>query len=418
MAILNVQKVTKQFGRNSGLISLTNILFSKNIVYKNINIKALDCIDFDLSPGESFGVIGRNGSGKSTLLQIISGTLKSTEGNVTINGRLSALLELGSGFNPEFTGIENVYLSGAILGIDHNNMTLKLPEIEAFAEIGNYINQPVRTYSTGMLMRLAFAVAVAVEPDLLIIDEALSVGDILFQQKCNAKLRQLKAKGIALLVVTHDTSFVVNMCERALWLNKGKPAFLGQASECVQRYLTAMAAEAGNIVVQRDESHADYKINKPAVSAIDITKVTVLGDNEIYISNVWLLNSAKQDSSNFYVGEWCSLYLEVNSLHDLYFVSAGCEIRDRHGQVIFATGLHVINKLIPHIKFNEARVVKINIQLNLAPGQYTLDVGCGAGKGGDNKGSRIMAASIISIIARPNDEVVHGIVRLPSEIEV
>ena len=184
-------------------------------------VRAVQDVSFTVQRGEAFGIIGRNGAGKSTLLQILAGTLQPTAGRFRVAGRVSALLELGSGFNPEFTGRENIYLAGSILGIPREEMDRKLGEIEAFAEIGSFIEQPVKTYSTGMLMRVAFSVAVAVEPEVLIIDEALSVGDILFQQKCNRRMRELMARGVTLLVVTHDTSFVLNMCRRAIWLRPG-----------------------------------------------------------------------------------------------------------------------------------------------------------------------------------------------------
>ncbi|MGH7956142.1 MAG: ABC transporter ATP-binding protein, partial [Opitutaceae bacterium] len=180
------------------------------------SVPALSDVSFVVPRGAAFGVIGRNGAGKSTLLQIIAGTLRPSSGERHVNGRVTALLELGSGFNPEFTGRENIYLAGSILGISRAEMMGKFEEIVRFADIGSFIEQPVKTYSTGMMMRVAFSVAISVEPDVLIIDEALSVGDILFQQKCSRRLHELVAKGVTLLVVTHDLSFVLNMCQRGL----------------------------------------------------------------------------------------------------------------------------------------------------------------------------------------------------------
>ena len=418
MFILKTEHVGKIYGLGPDKFGLINILFNKTKLHKRDNVVALDNINFELNRGEAFGIIGRNGSGKSTLLQIIAGTLKPTSGTITVNGRVSALLELGSGFNPEFTGIENIYLSVSILVISREQMQGKLSEVETFADIGDFINQPVRTYSSGMLMRVAFAVAVAVEPDLLIIDEALSVGDILFQQKCNVRLKQLLSKGVSLLVVTHDTSFVLNMCQRALWLNKGEPLFLGSASECVQRYLSAMANEAGNADVHYHEDIEISKLIEPESVPLDLTYCKVLGDDDIYISKAWILNSAHKSSNTYQVGQWCMIYLKVNAKIDLELVSAGCELRDRHGQVIFATGLRVIGKLIPNLNSKESRLVKISFQLNIAPGQYTLDIGCGAGEGQYNKGSRVIYASIIDVISKPDDDIVHGLVKLPYQIEV
>ncbi len=216
-------------------------------------VAALQDVSFRVSPGEAFGVIGRNGAGKSTLLQILAGTLRPTSGRCEVRGRVTALLELGSGFNPEFTGRENIFLAGAILGLSREEMSARFESIIQFADIGAFIEQPVKTYSTGMMMRVAFAVAISVEPDVLIIDEALSVGDILFQQKCSRRMHELIAKGVTLLVVTHDLSFVLNLCQRALWLDQGRMRYLGDAGACVREYVTAMAALSGNAPAPTDD---------------------------------------------------------------------------------------------------------------------------------------------------------------------
>jgi lipopolysaccharide transport system ATP-binding protein len=197
---------------------------------------ALKDISFAVKKGESIGIIGRNGSGKSTLLQIISGTLQPTAGTVQVNGRVAALLELGSGFNPEFTGRENVMLNGAILGFSGAQMEAKFAEIEAFADIGDFINQPVKIYSSGMMLRLAFAVQTAVEPDVLIIDEALSVGDAPFQAKCFARIRHLQSTGCSILIVSHDPGTVQTFCQQAVWLALGIARSQGAAQEVCGAY--------------------------------------------------------------------------------------------------------------------------------------------------------------------------------------
>jgi lipopolysaccharide transport system ATP-binding protein len=197
---------------------------------------ALDDVSFEVRRGECWGVVGRNGSGKSTLLQIIAGTLQPSSGSVQVHGRVAALLELGSGFNPEFTGRENVYLNGAVLGLTREEMARKFPEIAAFADIGDFLEQPVKTYSSGMLMRLAFAVQTAVDPDVLIIDEALSVGDAPFQAKCFARLRRLLDGGCTILFVSHDVATVRTFCQQALWLQQGRPASQGAAPVVCDAY--------------------------------------------------------------------------------------------------------------------------------------------------------------------------------------
>ena len=182
---------------------------------------ALNDISFDVEKGETVGIIGTNGSGKSTLLKIITGVLKPTSGKVSVSGRISALLELGAGFNQEYTGMENIYLNGRMMGYTRKEMEARMPGIVEFADIGEFIQQPVKTYSSGMFARLAFAVAINVEPDILIVDEALSVGDLFFQNKCFRKFEELRNNGITILFVSHDISSVRQMCSRVLWIEKG-----------------------------------------------------------------------------------------------------------------------------------------------------------------------------------------------------
>lgn len=197
---------------------------------------ALKDISFDVKKGETIGIVGRNGSGKSTLLQIICGTLNPTAGSVLTDGRIAALLELGSGFNPEFTGRENVYLNGAVLGLSKEEIDAKYDKILAFADIGQFIDQPVKTYSSGMVVRLAFAVAINVDPQILVVDEALSVGDELFQRKCFSRIEEIRAAGATILFVSHSGGTVVELCDRALLLDSGERLALGGPKQIVGRY--------------------------------------------------------------------------------------------------------------------------------------------------------------------------------------
>ena len=202
---------------------------------------ALRDVSFDIQRGETFCVVGENGSGKSTLLQICAGILAPTSGTAIANGRVAALLELGSGFNPEFSGKDNVYLNGAILGLSHKDMDRRFPDIEAFAEIGDFIHQPVKTYSSGMAVRLAFAVAIHVDPEILLVDEALAVGDIYFRQRCMRKVNELRQRGVTILFVSHATGDVKALGDRAMWLEKGVVKALGRTDLVVSQYLAAMS---------------------------------------------------------------------------------------------------------------------------------------------------------------------------------
>lgn len=212
---------------------------------------ALEDISFDIFRGETFCIIGENGSGKSTLLQILAGILQPTTGTVKVTGRVAALLELGSGFNPEFTGRDNVYLNGAILGFSRAEMERKFHAIEHFAEIGPFIDQPVKTYSSGMVVRLAFAVAIHVDPEILLVDEALAVGDICFRQRCMRKVHELRNQGATILFVSHSLGDVKAIGDRAMWLNAGRICELGDTDKVVSKYLAAMSA--------KDSAYLEFK---------------------------------------------------------------------------------------------------------------------------------------------------------------
>ncbi len=219
---------------------------------------ALRDLSFEVRRGETFCIIGENGSGKSTLLQLVAGILQPTEGEIKVNGRVSALLELGSGFNPEFTGRDNIFLNGAILGFTTRQIEQKYREIEEFAEIGDFINQPVKTYSSGMIVRLAFAVAIHVDPEILLVDEALAVGDIYFRQRCMRKVHELRSRGITILFVSHSMGDVKAVGDRALWLDGGRIRELGLADAVVAKYLAAM--------VEKDSAYLQLK-KRPARDA-------------------------------------------------------------------------------------------------------------------------------------------------------
>jgi lipopolysaccharide transport system ATP-binding protein len=219
---------------------------------------ALHDVSFEIRRGETFCVIGENGSGKSTLLQLVAGILQPSSGEVAVNGRVSALLELGAGFNPEFTGRDNVYLNGAILGLSTREVDARYREIAEFAEIGDFIKRPVKTYSSGMVVRLAFAVAINVDPEILLVDEALAVGDIYFRQRCMRKVHELRAKGVTILFVSHAMADVKALGDSALWLDRGRVVELGQTDRVVSKYLAAM--------VEKDSAYLAHQA-RPGKSA-------------------------------------------------------------------------------------------------------------------------------------------------------
>jgi ABC-type polysaccharide/polyol phosphate transport system ATPase subunit len=224
-------------------------LFRKQVSGSYETFTALNEVSFIVKKGETVGIVGKNGSGKSTLLQIIAGTVTPTHGDVEINGKVVALLELGSGFNPEFTGRENVYLNASMFGIDRGLIEEKFSEIEKFADIGEHIDQPVKTYSSGMFARLAFSVAINMEPDILIIDEILAVGDAAFQAKCVSKMRQLKEKGVSLLFVSHSVDAIKSMCNSAILLSRGNLIGTGTSEMITNKYLAMIRDEMNHYAI-------------------------------------------------------------------------------------------------------------------------------------------------------------------------
>ncbi|WP_295970289.1 ABC transporter ATP-binding protein [uncultured Xanthomonas sp.] len=313
-------------------------------------------VDFQVRKGQTVGIVGRNGSGKSTLLQIIAGTLTPTEGQVTVNGKVAALLELGSGFNPEFTGRENVYLNAAILGLRRDQVEARMASILAFADIGEFIDQPVRSYSSGMAVRLAFAVIVHVDADILIIDEALAVGDAFFSQKCMRFLREFQKSG-TLLFVSHDAAAVTNLCEHAVWLDHGRMRMVGTSQEVVEAYMTEQHVAgrreiAGEKLVvssgsgrkepadlpdfRLDALRAEGCTNRMAVFEFDPDRTGAeFGAQGARIVDVALRDGNGDRLVMLQGGEVVTLYIEVELQQALGDLIAGFYIKDRLGQRLF-----------------------------------------------------------------------------------
>ncbi len=259
---------------------------------------ALRDVSFRLRRGETVGIIGRNGSGKSTLLQLICGTLEPTKGQVTINGRIAALLELGAGFNPEFSGRDNVFLSGSIAGISQEVMREKFSDIEAFADIGEFIDQPVKTYSSGMFVRLAFSTAIHTSPDILVVDEALAVGDTAFQTKCLTRIRELQRNGTTILLVTHSTNTLIEYCDRAIYLKRGALVDDGHCRDVVKHYANDLVEEEGGIAIVDDVKNAEPSVIEGAVELASAETV-----QRINIVDVQILDASGLPRSTFCYGD-------------------------------------------------------------------------------------------------------------------
>lgn len=317
-------------------------------------------VSFSLEPGEAVGVIGINGAGKSTLLKMITGTAQPTTGSVEITGRVAALLELGMGFHPEFTGRQNVYMSGQLLGMSVEEIASLMPEIEAFAEIGEYIDQPVRVYSSGMQMRLAFSVATARRPDVLIVDEALSVGDAYFQHKSFDRIRSFSKAGTTLLIVSHDKHAIQSICNRAILLDGGRLVKEGMPEE-VMDYYNARLAERENVNLNLQQQIRD-----------DGKVQTISGTGEATVIDIALLNERGEPQEVFDVGIPVTLQVKVKILAPIPRLVFGYMIKDRLGQAIYGTNTDLTMQPQYDVQPGEVITYRVDFPLNLGPGTYSI----------------------------------------------
>lgn len=317
-------------------------------------------INFTVKPGEAVGIIGINGTGKSTLLKMITGTTQPTTGGVCITGRVAALLELGMGFHPDFTGRQNAFMAGQLLGYKVEDIARLMPEIEAFAEIGEYIDQPVRVYSSGMQMRLAFSVATAQRPDVLIVDEALSVGDAYFQHKSFDRIREFRKQGTTLLIVSHDKGAIQSICDRAILLDAGKLALEGEP-EAVMDFYNAMLAERENLTVHQQVTD-DGKIQ------------TISGNKSAQIMDVALLDEGGQVIQVSGVGKTTTLQVKVVANKPLPKLIFGYMIKDRLGLPIFGTNTFYKNQPLLDVKPGVEYVFRFKFSMNIGPGSYSVAV--------------------------------------------
>jgi lipopolysaccharide transport system ATP-binding protein len=318
----------------------------------------LQDVSFSVNPGEAVGIIGINGAGKSTLLKMITGTTQPTTGSVHITGRVAALLELGMGFHPDFTGRQNVYMAGQLLGYGVEEITRLMPEIEAFAEIGDYIDQPVRVYSSGMQMRLAFSVATAHRPDVLIVDEALSVGDTYFQHKSFDRIREFGKQGTTLLIVSHDKAAIQSICDRAILLNAGTIAMEGDP-EAVMDYYNALLADHQNQSVKQEVTE-DGKVQ------------TISGTGEAVVTEIALLDEHGNPIEMVDVGQRVTLRVVVETKAFIENLILGYGIKDRLGQVVYGTNTDLKEQPVIDIPAGTRIVYDVAFPAILGPGTYSI----------------------------------------------
>jgi lipopolysaccharide transport system ATP-binding protein len=315
-------------------------------------------ISFQLSPGDAVGIIGINGAGKSTLLKLITGTTVPTTGRVAISGTVAALLELGMGFHPDFTGRQNAYMAGQLIGMSVDEITELMPQIEAFADIGDYIDQPVRVYSSGMQMRLAFSVATVRRPDVLIVDEALSVGDAYFQHKSFDRIRAFRKLGTTLLIVSHDRAAIQSICDRAILLDGGRLAREG-SPEQVMDFYNALLAE-------RDSSKVEQ------VATVEGRVATTSGTGEATVTSIVLENADGEPLEVANVGAAVCLRIRVRVHRPVARLVLGYMIKDRLGQQIYGTNTHHMQAPLHGMQAGDEAEFRFSFPLNLGAGSYSV----------------------------------------------
>ncbi len=351
---------------------------------------ALNNVSLDIKKGETLGLVGHNGSGKSTLLQLICGTLTATSGQIETQGRISALLELGAGFNPEFTGHENIFLNAAILGLTDAETREKYDAIVAFSGIGAHLQQPVKTYSSGMYVRLAFAIAIASEPDILIVDEALSVGDIAFQRKCFSRIRELQAKGATVVFVSHSVNTILELCDRAVLLDHGEKLMEGAPAAVMAQYHRLMFAPEKALPAVRAEIRAGIAQNSASPSKKSLAahfdpylapESTVFYEpNGAEISNIRVTDAKGNPVNLLKRGKTYHYRYDVRFLEAAKSVRFGMNIKTNTGMVLGGASTHTEKKPIAAIKKGKKISVDFSFTCRLLPGVYFTNAGCTAVK--------------------------------------
>ena len=361
---------------------------SRKVYYKEHY--ALQDISFSVCRGETVGIIGVNGAGKSTILKIITGVLNPTEGNVTVNGRISALLELGAGFNMEYTGIENVYLNGTMIGFSREEIDKKLDDILAFADIGDFVYQPVKTYSSGMFVRLAFAVAINIDPEILIVDEALSVGDAFFQVKCYHKFEEFKRQGRTILFVSHDLGSIQKYCDRVVLLDKGRKLAEGAPKDMIDLYKKVMVGlETPNAVAGAEAPKALGPEAAPGEPATDIpdgqlwrsymeenTKCSAYGNGAATILDYCVMDQKGRITNVLGANEAYTVRMKVQFHQRLSEPVFALTLRDKQGTDICGTNTMYEDFNTGEVKDRDIRVISFTQQMNLKGGEYLLCLGC------------------------------------------
>lgn len=380
--IKNISKIYNLYNKPSD--RLKEALFSRKS--RHTEFAALNDVSFNVNKGEILGIIGKNGSGKSTILKIITSVLTPTSGECIVKGKIAALLELGAGFNMEYTGIENIYLNGQMIGFSKEEMDKKLQAIIDFADIGEHIYQPVKTYSSGMFARLAFSVAISVDPDILIVDEALSVGDVFFQNKCYRRFEEFRERGKTILFVTHDMGSVIRYCNRCVLLNAGKKVAEGKPQEMVDLYKRIMVGQWNENEESTEEASPVQSSNvkndqlwKDQISTNP--DIEVYGDGRADIIDFGIFSDTGDIGNNVYKGDYYSVKMKVRINEDNLNPIFAFKLRDIKGTEL--TGTNTMLEDIDTSQCKKGDIVTITFRQKqyLQPGQYLVSLGCTAFEG-------------------------------------
>ena len=381
--IKNITKIYNLYNKPSD--RLKEALFSRKS--RHTEFAALNDVSFDVCKGEILGIIGKNGSGKSTILKIITNVLTPTSGECIVKGKIAALLELGAGFNMEYTGIENIYLNGQMIGFSKEEMDKKLQDIIDFADIGEHIYQPVKTYSSGMFARLAFSVAISVDPDILIVDEALSVGDVFFQNKCYRRFEEFRDKGKTILFVTHDMGSVIRYCNRCVLLNAGKKVGEVKPQEMVDLYKRIMVGqwnenEEKNSTIANSIDSTNVNVNRLWKEQISTNPdMEVYGDGRAEIIDFGIFSDSGNIGNNVYKGDYYTVKMKVRINDDNLNPIFAFKLRDVKGTELTGTNTMLEDIDTSHCKNGDIVTISFRQKQYLQPGQYLVSLGCTAFEG-------------------------------------
>ena len=381
--IKNITKIYNLYNKPSD--RLKEALFSRKS--RHTEFAALNDVSFDVCKGEILGIIGKNGSGKSTILKIITNVLTPTSGECIVKGKIAALLELGAGSNMEYPGIENIYLNGQMIGFSKEEMDKKLQDIIDFADIGEHIFQPVKTYSSGMFARLAFSVAISVDPDILIVDEALSVGDVFFQNKCYRRFEEFRDKGKTILFVTHDMGSVIRYCNRCVLLNAGKKVGEGKPQEMVDLYKRIMVGqwnenEEKNLTIANSIDSTNVNVNRLWKEQISTNPdMEVYGDGRAEIIDFGIFSDSGNIGNNVYKGDYYTVKMKVRINDDNLNPIFAFKLRDVKGTELTGTNTMLEDIDTSHCKNGDIVTISFRQKQYLQPGQYLVSLGCTAFEG-------------------------------------